>query len=122
MPINFSQIISQLSTGRQFKSNVLTPLAWGGLLIIPLCFYGLFTVESPIIQAFCGLMIIAFALYYARQYEYWKKKDPDRLQSEWLVLEKMKTMMGIKGQSPEPIEGKEIVNPPAELTEGNNDE
>ena len=67
-------------------------------------------------------MIIAFALYYARQYEYWKKKDPDRLQSEWLVLEKMKTMMGIKGQSPEPIEGKEIVNPPAELTEGNNDE
>jgi hypothetical protein len=119
--MSLQEYIQLLSTGRRFKSNILSPLAWGGALAIPFCFYGLFVIANTPIQCFCASIILVFIIYYARQYEYWKKTDPDRLQSEWLTLQKLQATMRIQGKQPELIEDMDIVTPPRRLTKEGKD-
>ena len=115
------QYFSQLSTGRRFKSNVLSPLGWIGVLVIPPAFYGFLKTDGVIEKVFCGIIIIADLIYYCSRYEYWKKEDPDRLQSEWLAVKRLEATMGTQGTAPKPIDLSEVVTPPQAIEDKTNE-
>jgi len=105
------KIMSQFSSGRKYRSNILSPLLWLNAVVFPCCFYGVFKIEGNVIKTFCGFLIIGLLLYDIIKYEYWQKNDPDRLHSEWFLAEKIKAEMAIQGGKPKLINEDEIITP-----------
>ena len=91
-------------------------------MLIPSSFLGLLQSENDLIRVFCALIIVTYFVVFLMKYNYWQEKDPDRLQSEWLMVEKMKATMAIKGDRPRVIQDSDLVSPPKYLTETKNDE
>lgn len=111
-----SHIFSAFKTIK-VRSNVLTYLGWYGILILGPSFYGLLTSGDLIIKVFCGILITGYTLYNVKNYEYWKRVDPDRLHSEKFYIDKMKLewMIGKQGEPPRLSDPSEPTEPPPPL-------
>jgi hypothetical protein len=115
-------IKSQLSSGGGYKANVLSHLSWITWIIIPSSFWGLIQCDDLIIKIFCILVISLLIGYNILKYEYWSKKDPDRLQTEKYVLEKRRMdIFASKGTPPQEINGSEIISSSALLEDKGNE-
>ncbi len=108
---NFMQ--SKMSSfGYGYKANVLSHLSWISWIIIPSSFSGLIFGKDWYVKLFCILVIAFLLVYNVIKYEYWSKKDPDRLQTERYNLEKRRIdIYASKGGLPHEIDPSETMTP-----------
>lgn len=90
-------------------------------MVIPPAFYVFFKTDKVVEKASCGIIIIAYMLYYCLKYEYWKKHDPDRFPSEWLAVKRLEATMATKGTEPKPIDISEVITPPRSIEDKTNE-
>lgn len=69
------------------KGNVMTPLNYGTVIMQTLGGFTTIFTDDPIIKYGAFGFCICWGIYYACKYDFWSKKDPDRLQSESFLLQ-----------------------------------
>ena len=68
--------------GRYQKHNVMTPLNWGVGIAETALMSGVILSKDTFVKVSCLIIVVAVLIFYGYAYNYFMKKDPNRLQTE----------------------------------------
>lgn len=88
----------------------MSPLIWlVAIMVVFVCYVFMY---SPDKSSFGIIILVSIVIYFIYKYEWFSRKDPDRLQTEeFLLAKKELEYMAIQGEQPKLVENTEIVSP-----------